>query len=893
MPSRCRYCQKEASITRPLFRCISCGRNYHSACHIPHPTRSTDWTCHRCIVDSQEAARRHHYHARSSFSLRSASSTTSFRLSTSSTVGFPRRPSSAMGYSVSSSSTDKTQATHLIPCSFPQCEAPSVNIFCAQHLKSFPIPVPLDLAASTSQKPGTAATSEKPSVQPSSSSRSPTTSHSAVRQVSAGKPNQVQSEAEIADATRESPQKCTPSTPVAGPVKNRSSPFPITRSKLLPGNFVRRKTAGKDPYLNRRTPKPGASTHKDSTSSTQHLNPNSAGSASLRPTALSSTTDTSSLSASNDGPLNKSSSLSPSKKIDDIRINSFETRDKPRSEANPQESTPRANMAIDASFLSTEKQRPGELQDGATQPSNQGLPPKKIAELARHVRFSGEMQDAACNGSAVHAYRQLVQGLTPAQNQTPQNSLPSVNHQQSPSGSITNLQVIMPTGQSSNYMSMADRLAVHYARSAFDLAGSFKPPAGLIRGPIPAQFTANSAESNPTEHPSNLHAQDLLHQSRFPSHPVQTVGQPRPLPIQKPQQPPPRPRPIVTNVHKPIVISDSESDSGEHSVPDLRAGSTPPPEPAPQQQSQARRTESQQKQTSQQEQPNREPVPPDPMPESVPELVSRAHPRPQSISQPIAQPTPQLSPCEQANPLPTKIPTPVEQPKSTEPLLPHTTPAVSTYEQNLSSASAAAAAAAALPTSLTKPAQPPIPDEPLFLHIDPRVHWPQRHSQEWFEAKQKEIRARGNRKANFGKAARSMRRRLVAEGPPETLEETLPDKILDNPAWVSMLKKLWDTKPAVGSGKGSGKEKGKETAGASTVATANKTTASAMTTKERRTGGGLKRTLSNVSTGATANGGESEQAGPHKAITTPNPKRRAAGAGLRRVLSNVSAKSPS
>ncbi|KAK3351854.1 hypothetical protein B0H65DRAFT_418858, partial [Neurospora tetraspora] len=810
----------------------------------------SDWTCHRCIVDSQEAARRHHYHARSSFSLRSASSTTSLRLSTTSTVGLPRRPSSAMGYSISSSSTENTQATRFTPCSIPQCEAPSVNIFCAQHLKSFPVPLPVDLATSASQKPDTTAALSRSSVHPSSSSQSPITSHSVDGQGGAEKPAQPHSEAEVADVVRQSPQGCTPNPPEAGPVKNRSSPFPTTKSKLLPGNIVRRKTAGKDPYLNGRTPKPGPGTHKGSTSLAQTLNSTSNGPSSLGPKVLSSTTansisprlttDISSLSFLNGGPPHKSPSLSPSSNsLDSSRINRSETRDKPRSEAKSQESTQPAIMAIDAPCLSAEKQSPGERQNGSTQPSNPGLPPRRIAELARQLRFSDEMQDAACSGSAVHAPQQPMKGPTPAQNQARQNNLPPANHQQNLSGGIPNLQVIMPTGQSSNYMSMADRVMVHYARSAFDLAG-YNPPAGLIRGSVSTRFTANGAEPNSTEPLPDLRGQDLLQGSRFSSNPDQTVGQPRPLPPQKPHQPQPRPRPIVTNIHEPIIISDSDSESAEHSEPELQAESTPPAEPAPdpkptiRQQPQAKKPEQQPKQKPQpQGQPTQEADPPDTEPEPVPEPVSKAQPKPKLIPQPVAKPAPQLSPRKQANPLPRKVPTP-----------------------------------------------------PLYAHIDPRIHWPQRHSQEWFEAKQKEIQARGKRKANFGKAARSMHRQRVAEGPPETLEETLPDKVLDNPAWVDMLKKLRDMKPAAGSGKGN------ETSGTAT-ATTTTASATATTTRGRRTGGGLKRTFSNVSTGTTTNGGEPETAEPaDKAVTTPNPKRRATGAGLRRAFSNVSAGSP-
>ncbi|KAL1838231.1 hypothetical protein VTJ49DRAFT_2929 [Mycothermus thermophilus] len=92
-------------------------------------------------------------------------------------------------------------------------------------------------------------------------------------------------------------------------------------------------------------------------------------------------------------------------------------------------------------------------------------------------------------------------------------------------------------------------------------------------------------------------------------------------------------------------------------------------------------------------------------------------------------------------------------------------------------------------------ASPPAPkatqlkDEPLYLDIDPRIHWPQPHSQAWHAAKQAEIRARGKRKANFGRAAQSLRKQLRQQDA-GSFEETLPEKIQENPAWVRMLKKL-------------------------------------------------------------------------------------------------------
>ncbi|KAJ0167715.1 hypothetical protein CTA2_797 [Colletotrichum tanaceti] len=54
--------------------------------------------------------------------------------------------------------------------------------------------------------------------------------------------------------------------------------------------------------------------------------------------------------------------------------------------------------------------------------------------------------------------------------------------------------------------------------------------------------------------------------------------------------------------------------------------------------------------------------------------------------------------------------------------------------------------------------------EQLYMKFDPRIHWPHNRSNEWYKLKMEEIRARGGRKANFGKAAQRMRQqRLEAE----------------------------------------------------------------------------------------------------------------------------------
>ncbi|KAK2019202.1 hypothetical protein LZ32DRAFT_653346 [Colletotrichum eremochloae] len=54
--------------------------------------------------------------------------------------------------------------------------------------------------------------------------------------------------------------------------------------------------------------------------------------------------------------------------------------------------------------------------------------------------------------------------------------------------------------------------------------------------------------------------------------------------------------------------------------------------------------------------------------------------------------------------------------------------------------------------------------ERLYMKLDPRIHWPHNRSDHWYNAKMEEIKSRGGRKANFGKAAKRMRQqRLEAE----------------------------------------------------------------------------------------------------------------------------------
>ncbi|KAH8753335.1 hypothetical protein F5883DRAFT_575298 [Diaporthe sp. PMI_573] len=75
----------------------------------------------------------------------------------------------------------------------------------------------------------------------------------------------------------------------------------------------------------------------------------------------------------------------------------------------------------------------------------------------------------------------------------------------------------------------------------------------------------------------------------------------------------------------------------------------------------------------------------------------------------------------------------------------------------------------------------------LYARISPRIHWTRHHSREWYQKKEEEIEARGRRKANFGKAARRMRERRLNEHP-EAWEESLPERVRNDKAWLSMMR---------------------------------------------------------------------------------------------------------
>jgi len=93
------------------------------------------------------------------------------------------------------------------------------------------------------------------------------------------------------------------------------------------------------------------------------------------------------------------------------------------------------------------------------------------------------------------------------------------------------------------------------------------------------------------------------------------------------------------------------------------------------------------------------------------------------------------------------------------------------------------------------------PDEPFYADIDRRVHWPQPHSETWVNSKREEIASRGSRKANFGKAAQRIKEQKKRE-PALPVEETAPEKVLRDPAWLKIWKRLREGEAGRGSREG-------------------------------------------------------------------------------------------
>lgn len=80
-------------------------------------------------------------------------------------------------------------------------------------------------------------------------------------------------------------------------------------------------------------------------------------------------------------------------------------------------------------------------------------------------------------------------------------------------------------------------------------------------------------------------------------------------------------------------------------------------------------------------------------------------------------------------------------------------------------------------------------DKGSFVHLDPRNHRTRPHSEEWYRQKEEEIKARGGRKANFGKAAQRMKEQRLTSGP-EDFEASLPDRVRNNEDWLAATRWL-------------------------------------------------------------------------------------------------------
>ncbi len=85
-------------------------------------------------------------------------------------------------------------------------------------------------------------------------------------------------------------------------------------------------------------------------------------------------------------------------------------------------------------------------------------------------------------------------------------------------------------------------------------------------------------------------------------------------------------------------------------------------------------------------------------------------------------------------------------------------------------------------------------EAPLFARIDPRIHWAWPSPSTWQEAQEQEIRARGRRKAQFGRAAERMAERRRKEGGLVTVEDRIPDRFKGNDSWLRAKQSFdkWD-----------------------------------------------------------------------------------------------------
>ncbi|TRX95128.1 hypothetical protein FHL15_003820 [Xylaria flabelliformis] len=84
-------------------------------------------------------------------------------------------------------------------------------------------------------------------------------------------------------------------------------------------------------------------------------------------------------------------------------------------------------------------------------------------------------------------------------------------------------------------------------------------------------------------------------------------------------------------------------------------------------------------------------------------------------------------------------------------------------------------------------ALPPRPQRPAthFDYINPTIHYSRPRPEEWYKQKQKEISARGNKKAGFGEVTKR-----AVERKRKRKENTLPQRVRENPKWLQAIEVL-------------------------------------------------------------------------------------------------------
>jgi len=80
-------------------------------------------------------------------------------------------------------------------------------------------------------------------------------------------------------------------------------------------------------------------------------------------------------------------------------------------------------------------------------------------------------------------------------------------------------------------------------------------------------------------------------------------------------------------------------------------------------------------------------------------------------------------------------------------------------------------------------------DTAFFAAINPLTHWTRERSAAWMEAKQREIKERGGRKAQMGRVAERMAEQRRKDGGTRAADDRLPERIRNDPDW--MLAMAW------------------------------------------------------------------------------------------------------